>query len=512
MEPSPEDLYEDMFSFLNFMDEPGEVADSEMKAFVKAQIIPLMRVLISNLTLNRKSKDILKIYLLINTFLKREEILKHLPKKFLKQYFDSYLERIKLFREDKTNSSYQRDVLELQTAMNTEQFSKIIKSKNTIEFKNLVDEYLKKSEIESILNVLQKIIHEKDMPLYFFIKLIYLFKELHKKYNTKEFKQKIQLIKANYFDVLNILSSIFKNHQKGKDEKFVYDIAKILIPKVYEEKTNDFSFSDTTSQIQEPKSYNLVINFLKFIQNADKKNEGFTYSKDFVKELVGTLEEVIIETPIKKVQTAYDSALKYFKIEKEIDIIKINKFINTKNYNALEEYYLKEHIEKGTAKLFQDYIFKNITEYYYSSDLEKRLLFILIKVYIDNYPEKTHEELREIIAPYIKETDYKNIAKYVSKIYPQYSLFYYPIYEDYIKPFLIGKAKINNAKVIINYLASALNAKNSGFTNFDDKIIGKAISYVKPFIGKSSISKKMKEAYLSVVIAFDEDLTHTKLF
>ena len=511
IEPSAEDFYEDELSFFNFMNGKSEVSTSQMKAFVKAHLLPLMNVLISNLSLSRKSKDILKIYLLINTYLKREEILKHIPKKKLKLYVDSYQERIKLFREDKANSSYQRDILELQTAMNAEKFTKIIKEKNDTTFIKLVDESLKEDKIDSVLNVLRKVLNDTEMPLNFFSKVFYLFSELHKKYNKKEFSQKVKIVKADYYDVINIIGFALKNYKKGKDEIFVYDLAEILIPAVYEER-EEYRFNETYNKIVETKSYNLVIDFLAFVKKAEKGNLNFTYSLDLIEELLENLEKVIAKKVIKKVQTAYDSAIKHFKIKKEIDKVKINQFINTRNYKALEEYYFKEHIEKNTAKLFQDYIFAEIIVYYYSSDFKNRMIFIFVKAYIDNYPEKTVKELLDIIAPYVEERYYKDIAKFVAKAYPQYALFYYPIYENYIKKFLVGKANLRDAKTIINFLAAAAKAKDSGFVDFDNKIIAKAIKYIKPFMSSRSMSNKMKEDYRTAAIAFDKNLKQNKLF
>lgn len=498
---------------LNFFNIQGVGVNTEFdtKIFVKDYLAVLMNALISDLNLSKKSKDVLKIYTLINNFLKRKEVIKHISQKNINKFIASYEERIKLFGENKRNSPYQKDILELQAFLDKEKLREIIIKGNNLDFKKLIDKYLEDDKIDIVLNVLKKVLSEIEQPFIFFSKTFYLFNELHKKYDKNKFTEKVKIINADYYDVVNILKFALKNHKKGEDEVFVYDLCEILISEVYKIKENNKYFYDEEDKILDPESYNLVIDFLKFVISADKKNQEFTYSLRLIKELVDDLEKVNIKKEIKKIKTAYNSALEYFKITKEIDKAKINKLIESKNYKGLEEYYLKEHIEKNTAKLFQDYIFNEIIKNYYPSDTKNRLIFLFIKVYIDNYPEKTNKEYLDIIAPYIQERYYINIAKFVAQTYPKYASFYYPIYENYIKPFL-AKVNMTNARIIANFVIAVAKAKNNSFDNYDKKLIKDAIKYVKPFLLKKGMTSKMKKNFRTASIILDENITQNTLF
>ena len=452
---------------------------------VKNYLLTFIKLVIADYNINRKSKDYLLFYQLINKFLKRKEIYDELNDEILNKYFVSYEKRIKQFNIDKSNK-YHEDLINLKIDLKSDVFFQKIKTENIDEFIEEVLKYENNGKINVVIILINKFISNYNLQTVFYQKLFWLLKYLEKK---NDYKKNILELLHNFSEELeesiDFSNFVLNNYQKNKDEQLIINIISILTKFIFEE-------------LPEKIHTDFLLKFFEFIIKTN--NKELKYSDDFINKALEYFEEIMILKRNQKIEKAYLKAIDFFDItlKKDINFPKLLTLIKKQDFEKIETLYYKNFIKKNKAEIFQDFIIHNyLTKKISLFDNEMKIIFLFIKTYIDKEPKTPFSTLIEIYQKIINIlegvfTPYSFI-KEILRIYPQYKNFYYQVMEFYLNQILEKSKNVKNSYIIMGFLEQLIKWNNK--IKYDNDFIEKCLDYVSDYTNKKNLPKKYKNTY-----------------
>ncbi len=502
-----------LFGFNNYDDDEGD--DEDYKEYADTYILPLINAISGEYTAHRKSKDLLSIYQIIGDSVDDSRILNAVPAELIDNFLDSYSNKIEVYKQNRPNNKYNEAFLDVSSTIEFERIEAIIIYSSDKEFLNTVKKYDNDSKLGTFIEIIKKYIDLYSIEKKMFHKFVKLAEYIYNNSTKKLLDEYIGIFSESKNDLLLFVKYFLNNFTKRYNINNNAQLAVYIVENNFVELKEDNTF-------ELERGYNIVINAFNIIKKEEKTKKTIKYSEVFIDDGISVLRRSLLKNKIKKIETAYNSSIKYFKRDKEIDVVKIVSLIRNKEYEKLEDIYFHEFINKNKAEIFQDFIIefayseRGKKNTYKHKNYNHKIVFILLKVYLDRLPETPDDTLFKILKKYIQNSDNESIEQKISIVsngfqisYANYEQFYYSCKELYIKTIGI---RINISLIkrseILYFIDFIINSKVK--IKYDNVLVNKCLQYLGTFANKRNSAKDLKKIYNRATIFFGFKLSKVK--